>query len=122
MEKKQEISVEILANLVETNNLCLSNLVICEFAFILKRLKESDDKINKSIDILQPFVKQSKLIVTKRLIQILNTQKLFTNSFDCYHLAFAETLNCKELITFDSDFTKLKPISKIEITVLKIDE
>ncbi len=50
----------------------------------------------------------------------MNTLSLYKNSFDCYHLAFAEIVNCSEIITFDKDFNKFKPISEIKITILKI--
>jgi hypothetical protein len=88
----------------------------------LKRLKESDDKIFKSIKMLRQFVKQSNSGLTYRLLEILNTQNIFINSFDCYHLAFAETSDCKKIITFDKDFNKFNTISKIEINILKTED
>jgi len=121
-EKKQQKSIEILANLIEYNNLCVSNLTICEYSYILKRLKESDEKIIKSIEILKMFIKQSDSMLSTRLNEILLTQKLFTNSFDCYHLAFAENVCCTKLITFEKDFNKLKHLAKIEIVIINTDD
>ena len=120
-EQKQQKSIKLVTDLLESGNLCLSNLTICEFAFILKRLKESDEKIKNSIEILQQFVRKPDKPVTQRLSEIMDYLSMYKNSFDCYHLAFAEALNCSELITFDTDYNRLKPISEIEITVLKTD-
>lgn len=117
-EKKQQESVEILANLIQSDRLCLSNLAVCEYSYIMKRLKEGDDKIIKSLEILTKFIRTSNPDITFRLNEILTTQKLFTNSFDCFHLAFAESSRCSKLVTFDKDFNKLKPIAKVEILVL----
>jgi len=114
----QQKSVEIISSLIEKNSVCLSNLVICEFAFILKRLKESNDKINRALEVLKQFVSSPEPDITKRLIEILSYRNLFANSFDCYHLSLAETMNCSSLLTFDKDFEKMKTISKIEIIIL----
>ncbi len=120
-EKKQDKSVELINNLLENGNLCLSNLAICEFAYILKRLKEDDEKIKTSIEILEGFIDVPDSSVTQRVLEIIKSEDLYKNSFDCYHLAFAETMNCSELITFDNDFNKFNSISKININILKTE-
>ncbi len=116
-EHKQKTSVMLITDLLKSGNLCLSNLTICEFSYILKRLNESNDKIRDSINMLEPYVMNPNKNITQRLNEIMNTISYYKNSFDCYHLAFAETLNCGELITFDKDFKLLKSISEIEITI-----
>ena len=55
-EKKQKISVELITDLLRSGNLCLSNLTICEFTYILKKLNESNDKIKDSIKILEQYI------------------------------------------------------------------
>lgn len=121
-KQKQQISIGLVTDLMKKGNLCLSNLAICEFAFVLKKLKERDEKIKDSVDLLSQFVKYPEHPITSRLIEIMNTLSLYMNSFDCYHLSYAESMNCSEIITYDKDFNKLKPISEILITVLKTDE
>lgn len=121
-DEKQQKSVELISDLIKTGSLCLSNLAICEFAYILKRLNESNEKIQSSIEILEQFVKKPDRNITLRLFEIMNVLSLYKNSFDCYHLSFAEIMNCREIVTFDKDFNKLKAISKIKITVLKADD
>lgn len=117
-KNKQTKAINLVIDLLKNNNLCLSNLAICEFAYILKRLKEHPDKIKDSIKILEQFSKIPKKSITNRMTEIMNTKSMYKNSFDCYHLAFAETVKCHELITFDKDFNKFKTISEIKITVL----
>jgi len=91
-------------------------MILYEFAFASKKLKENDNFIEQNLDFLLQFVKPTNSNVKQRVVEILKESKQYASSFDIFHLAFCECNSCK-LITFDKGFKKLQNISKIEIDI-----
>ncbi len=87
-------------------------MILYEFAFASKKLKENDIFIEQNLDFLSQFIKPTNSNINKRVIEILNESKQYHSSFDIFHLAFCEYNNCK-LITFDKGFKKLQKISSL---------
>ena len=114
--KQQNISVKLFEEAVLNKSIILSNLILCKFAFTSKKLKEDEDIIIQNLKFLSQYVKDNNQNTTKRVIEIMEETKLFSSSFDIFHLVFCEYNNCK-LITFDKGFKKLQNISKIEIDI-----
>ncbi len=114
---QQEVSVKLLEKAIINQNIILSELILCEFAFISKKLKENSNTIIQNLEFLSQYVKISNYSLNQRIIEIIKETKLFTSSFDIFHLTFCENHNCK-LVTFDKGFKKFKNISNVEIVLL----
>jgi len=101
---------------IEDKSLIVSELILCEFAFISHKLKENKDEIDDNLAFLSEYLKPTDITVHQRILEILKETSLYVSSFDVYHLAFSEYYNSK-LVTFDKGFKKLKKLSKVEIVV-----
>ena len=113
---QQNISVKLFEKAIIENNLLLSEISLCEFAFISNKLQENEETINQNLKFLASFVRENSDL-SQRIIEIISKTHLYKSSFDIYHLAFCENNNCK-LITFDKGFKKFETISKIKIDIL----
>ena len=114
--EQQDMSVKLFEEAVLNKSIILSELILCEFAFTSKKLKEDENIIEENLKYLSQYVKYNSQNTSKRIVEIIEETKLFSSSFDIFHLAFCEENNCK-LITFDKGFKKLQNISKIEIDI-----
>lgn len=96
----------------------ISLLCLQETAFVLHRLNQSPDRIEKMLGNFLPTLPVPyNLDEMKRAI---NLGKLvgFQNMNDCLHTAIAET-HCDELYTFNkSDFKRIQRHTKLHITTL----
>ena len=117
-QSQQDKAIEIVKNLIGTKTLLLSNLNLLEYAFVMKKAKEDSDKIESALELFQSFVQDEKRGFNDKLMQILNNDYAFKNSFDLYHVAFAQDNGCQKLYTFDKGFKKFRDISDIEIVIL----
>jgi predicted nucleic acid-binding protein len=115
-EKQKEISKKLIRESIKNNKIVVSEVILYEFVFASKKLKENDELIEQYLDYLTQFVKPTNPNINKRAVEILKKSKQYQSSFDIFHLAFAEENNCK-LITFDKGFKKLQAISKIKIDI-----
>jgi predicted nucleic acid-binding protein len=114
--EQKNISKELINEAIKTKSLVISELILCEFAFTSKKLKEEPLVIKENLKFLSHYVLYNKYDISQRIIEIIEKTTLFNSSFDISHLAFCEFNNCK-LITFDKGFKKLQNISKIEIII-----
>jgi len=114
--EQQDISVKLFNEAIENQNLIVSELVLCEFAFISNKLQESKNDIDDNLKFLSTFLKQSNVEINQRMREILKDTNLYISSFDVHHLAFSEYYNAK-LFTFDKGFKKLQNISQIELVI-----
>ena len=115
-EKQKEISKKLIRDSIKNHKIVVSEIILYEFIFDSKKLKENDESIEQYLDYLTQFVKPTNQNINKRAVEILKKSKQYQSSFDIFHLAFCEENNCK-LITFDKGFKKLQTISKIEINI-----
>jgi len=115
-EKQKETSKKLIRESIKNHKIIVSEIILYEFVFASKKLKENDNLIEQYLDYLTQFVKPTNPNINKRAIDILKRSKQYQSSFDIFHLAFAEENSCK-LITFDKGFKKLQNISKIEIDI-----
>ena len=115
-KEQQDISLRLFDEAIENQNLIVSELILCEFAFISNKLKENKNDIDDNLKFLSTFLKQSNSSINLRMTEILKETSLYTSSFDVCHLAFSEYYNAK-LFTFDKGFKKLQNISKIELII-----
>jgi len=115
-ENQKEISKSLIRESIKNHTIIVSEIILYEFVFASKKLKENDNFIEQNLDFLTQFVKPTNSNISKRAVEILKASKQYQSSFDIFHLAFCEENNCK-LITFDKGFKKLQTISKIEIDI-----
>jgi predicted nucleic acid-binding protein len=115
-KNQKDISKKLVRESVQNNTIIVSEMILYEFAFTSKKLKENDFFIEQNLDFLSQFVKPTHSNINKRVVEILKESKQYTSSFDVFHLAFCEYNNCK-LITFDKGFKKFKNLSKIELII-----
>jgi predicted nucleic acid-binding protein len=117
IKKQRDISTKLVEEAIGNDTLIVSEIILCEFAFVSNKLNEDKNDIDNNLEFLSTFLQPSNFSITQRMIELLNKTKLYNSSFDVYHLAFAEYQNAK-LITFDKGFKKLQHVSKIEIDIL----
>jgi len=115
-QEQKELSQKMLKDRASNNSLLISEIILYEFAFICKKLKEDPISIQKNLNFLSRYVKSTDINIHKRVLEIFEKTSSYSHSFDIFHLAFCEHNNCK-LVTFDKGFKKLKNISKIEIDI-----
>ena len=111
-----EIATKLLTKAISTNTLIISEVILCEFAFVSSKIEETKENIDDNLEFLSFYLRESNLNISPRILSLLRDTNLYKSSFDIYHLAFAEYYNAS-LITFDKGFKKLKPFSKVEIII-----
>jgi len=114
--KQSEISTVLVEEAIDNETLIVSEITLCEFAFVSHKMNEDKNDIDDNLEFLSTFLQPSNFNVNQRILEILKDKSLYISSFDIYHLAFAEYHNTK-LFTFDKGFKKLQNISKIEIDI-----
>ena len=115
-DKQSEISTQLVEEAIENDTLIISEITLCEFAFVSHKMNEEKNEIDNNLEFLSTFLQSSHFSVNQRMLEILKNKSLYMSSFDIYHLAFAEYHNVK-LVTFDKGFKKLKNLSKIELVL-----
>ncbi len=114
--EQKDISIKLIEDAIANDTLIVSELILCEFAFISNKINENKDDIDNNLEFLSTFLRSSNFSINQRMMEILKETSLYISSFDVYHLAFCEYHNAK-LYTFDKGFKKLQKISKIEIDI-----
>ena len=117
-QKQQDKAIEVITELIDNEILLLSNLNILEYVFVMKKAKEDNEKIENALNVFQSFVKDEKINFKHSLMKLLNNNYAFKNSFDLYHVSFANDYNCQKLLTFDKGFKKFKNICDVDIDIL----
>jgi predicted nucleic acid-binding protein len=118
-KSQQEIAISILKELVTNNSLILSNLSLLEYSFVMQKANEDITKTKDAIRLFNRFVKSEKDNFNNEIAGFFDNQNAFKNSFDLYHIIFANSYNCQKLITFDKGFKKFKDICSLEIEIIK---
>jgi len=118
-QSQQDRAIKILKELIDNEMILISNLTILEYSFVMKKAKEDNKKIESALELFQSFVRDEKDGFNDELMNFLDNDYAFKNSFDLYHIAFANSYKCKKLITFDKGFKKFYDICKVEIEILK---
>ena len=116
-ENQKEISKKLIRESLQNNTMVASEIILYEFAFVSKKLKEEDVFIEQNLKFMAQFIKPTNSNVHKQVMDIWEKGKDYSSSFDIFHLAFCEENDCK-LITFDKGFKKLQKHTNIKIEIL----
>ena len=115
---KRQQSQSIIQGLFESDQLLLSPLSIQELIFTLSKLKISEAQIENTYSLFQKFCRyEIDCKIMDDAYSVVAELGYGKNLNDVIHLKFAERY-CEKLITFDKDFKRLSPLSKISIEVI----
>ena len=81
-ERQKDISVKLVGDAIEDESLIVSELILCEFAFISHKLKENKDEIDDNLAFLSEYLKPTDITVHQRILEILKETSLYVSSFD----------------------------------------
>lgn len=96
----------------------VSLLCLQETAFVLHRLNQSPDGIEKMLSTFLPSLPVAYTLEQMKRGIAIAKQVGFQHINDCLHLAIAED-HCTELVTYNkSDFKRIQKHSKLKITIL----
>jgi predicted nucleic acid-binding protein len=115
-QEQKRVSQEILKSSISNKTLLLSEIVLYEFSFICKRLKESDETIKLNLEFLSTYVKAGD--IRECVVELMQKTSSYKDSFDAYHICFSNHFSCTEIVTFDRGFKKFTNYSKTNINIL----
>lgn len=117
---KMQFSQSLIHEAIKNESFILSPLSIQEYVFTLKKLKIETAEIYEKASV---FLQYCNCSLDCRLLHdaVVLASKIdyFRNINDIIHLKYAEKYASK-LVTFDTDFERLKPHTDIEIEILKV--
>ncbi len=107
----------LIFDAIKNDSFFISPLVVSEYIFILSKLKI----LNFHDDKVELFLKHTKSSIDTDLVksayELCKNANFCKNINDVIHLKIAEE-HCDRLVTFDSDFKKLKKHTKFDISIL----
>lgn len=116
---KQKMADNLVLKAIQTNSFLASPLVISELIFVLSKLKALENN-QKNIDLFSSYAFNAIDVgIVQKSYSLCAQLNCCKNINDVINLKFAEKY-ANKLVTFDSDFEKLKPYTKLEIEILKI--
>ncbi len=118
-KNQKTISNQLIKKALSDNTLLVSEMILYEFAFVSKKLKENEYFIEQNLKFLSRFIKPTNSSTSQRAVSILNNTKLYDHSFDIFHIAFCEYYSCS-LLTFDKGFEKLRNIAQVHIDIQQL--
>ena len=116
-EEKQKNSQKHIEEAIKNGLFFISPLVMTEYIFILSKLKiekENQNKIEFFSQYIQSVISEKEIMEDYSICQKIDFCR---NINDAIHLVVAQK-HCHTLLTFDSDFKKVKALSSIDIIVL----
>ena len=93
---------------LENDELLISEITLYEFAFVSNKLGEEVENIDKYLDFLSQFSRNSNQYIQQRSLEIISKSGIYKSSFDITHLSFAEYYDVDRFVTFDKGFKKLQ--------------
>ena len=114
--EQKKISQEILKSAISQQKLILSEVILYEFAFVSKKLKESTYAIQANLAYLLKYVKEAN--IHNEVIELMNKIDSYKHSFDSYHIVFSDFFKCSEFITFDNGFQQFSKYAKTKIKII----
>lgn len=118
-EAKMFHSQKLINDCIKNNKLLISPVTLQELIFILAKLKVEKQLMRESF---HSFLKYSRYEIDSTIIktafELCDKINFYRNVNDAIHLKFAEKY-CEKLLTYDEDFKKFKPHSKLNIEIIE---
>ena len=114
---KQKKAKNLIKNSIKNEEFFITPLVLNEYIFVLSKLKILNEQFEK-VEFFKNFCHYCISVEDVMNGYQICKKNSCRNINDAIHLTVANKF-CKELITFDTDFQKLKNYSKIQINILK---
>jgi predicted nucleic acid-binding protein len=110
-DQSQKIkSQEILRESIKNDKLIVSEIVLYEFAFVSRKLKEDVSVIDNNLKFLSNYERMA-IDISSDVLSLISKTSSYKQSFDIYHLCFSNHFNCTEFITYDNGFKKFQDFS-----------
>lgn len=115
---KTKISQHLISHAIKNETFTISTLSIQEFVYILHKLKFNSEVIASRSNFFSKFIKYyiDKEIITKS-INMCESFKKYNIINDVIHYQIA-LKNCKEIITFDKDYSLFNSSKNFNIKIL----
>jgi len=115
---KQQKATTLIEGAIDKNIFFISPLVLSEFIFVLSKLKIIDEQKDK-IELYRNFsCEKIDLSLVYDSYNLCIKNQICKHINDVMHLKTAEKY-CTKLITFDSDFKKLQPLTNTKIEIIR---
>jgi len=115
-ETQQQLAIKCIEEAMENETIIVSEVLLCELAFVLAKVEENDEDIDASLAFVSSYMKPTDTTMQLRVLELLTETHLYKSSFDVYHVAFSEYYEAK-FVTFDKGFKHLKSHAKIELEI-----
>jgi predicted nucleic acid-binding protein len=73
-EKQRDISIALIEKAIYNDTLIVSEVILCEFAFVSKKLNEDKGDIDNNLEFFSTFLHISNLNINQRMMKILRKQ------------------------------------------------
>jgi predicted nucleic acid-binding protein len=117
-ESKMLYSQALINDCIRNDRFLISPVSLQELIFVLAKLKVETGLLKGSF---HSFLKYSRYemdsAIVKDAFKLCSGMDFCKNINDAIHLKFAEKY-CRKLLTYDEDFKKFKPLSKIDIEII----
>ena len=115
---QKERALKYLRKAIESDELVTSEIILYEFAFVSKKLREEVKNISENLEFISDFIQTPSVNLFTNVIAFMNEHELYRHSFDVYHLCYSQEAQCNKFVTFDKGFKKLQKYTNIEIIIL----
>jgi len=115
---QKEKALTFLRKAIEQDALVTSEIILYEFAFVSKKLKETSENISENLEFMADFLQAPHDNLFTKVLKLMNKYELYRHSFDVYHLCYSQEVGCHTFITFDKGFQKLQKYTDMKIEVL----
>jgi predicted nucleic acid-binding protein len=74
-EQQKDISTILVEKAIENDTFIVSEVILCEFAFVSNKLNEDKYDINNNLEFLSSFLQLSNFSINQRIIELLKKNK-----------------------------------------------
>ncbi|WP_080057870.1 type II toxin-antitoxin system VapC family toxin [Spirosoma aerolatum] len=120
---KHQQARQVVQQAVLDRTFCISLLCVQETSFAMTKLQQPLVDINAAVSQLLLTNPTGYDLANFRRASEIAQHIGFKNINDCLHTSIAEAYNCTELITYNrKEFDRIRTLTNLKITFLKIDE
>ncbi len=76
-DKQRDISIKLVEEAIENDTLIVSELLLCEIAFILNKINEDKNSIDDNLAFLSTYLQPTHFSINQRILEILKETSLY---------------------------------------------